>query len=352
MRKSDVFFLEVKFTGYLFLIIFLFISCSKKQFLNQSNYIFKSVTGKPDYSNIDYWASHPWKIDAADNIPKSILNKNIDSLADVFFLHPTTYISLKNSTGWNADINDVELNKKTDRSSILYQASVFNEHCRIFAPRYRQANFKAFFIKDSLKAKIAFDSAYEDVKTSFEYYLKHFNNKRPIIIAAHSQGTLHAARLLKDYFENKPLHQQLVAAYIIGLPVFDNYFKVLQPCKDSSQTKCFIGWRTFKEGYLPRFVRRENLKAYVTNPLMWTMDENLASSTLNKGGILRDFDKVIPELVNARVHKNILWVNKPKFFGSIFLTTKNYHIADYNFFYMNIRENVAARIKNYQQNKN
>lgn len=351
MCKSDIFFLRIKMVAFFFIILILN-SCSKKQFANQSNYIFKSTNGKPDYSNIDYWASHPWKIDAADNVPSSVINKKIDSVVDVFFLHPTTYISFKMPMGWNADIDDKMTNKKTDKGAILYQASVFNQHCRIFAPRYRQANFKAFFIKDTLKAGSAFDTAYEDVKTAFEFYLKHYNNNKPIIIAAHSQGTLHAARLLKDFFENKPLQEKLVAAYIIGLPVFDNYFTHLQPCKDSTQTKCFIGWRTYKEGYVPGLVSREKPKAYVTNPLTWTLDENFASSTLNKGGILKDFNNVIPALVHAQVHNNILWVNKPKFFGNIFLTIKNYHIADYNLFYMNIRENVATRIKAFQTKKN
>ncbi len=41
----------------------------------------------------------------------------------------------------------------------------------------------------------AFDLAYEDLKTAFENYLKHYNKGRPIIIASHSQGSLHALRL-------------------------------------------------------------------------------------------------------------------------------------------------------------
>jgi hypothetical protein len=83
--------------------------------------------------------------------------------------------------------------------------------------------------------------------------------------------------------------------------------------------------------------------------LTWKLDETNASSTLNKGGLLRDFDKVIPALVHAQVHGNVLWVNKPKFFGNIFLTMKNYHIADYNLFYLNIRENVETRIRSFRK---
>lgn len=322
-------------------------SCSSPKFLNENNYQFKSPSEIPDYSSLNYWASHPWKIDPADNIPSSIQNKKQDSLSDVFFIYPTTYTELKMSMGWNAEIDNEILNKKTDNSTILYQASVFNEHCRIFAPRYRQANLKAFYTPDKNAAGKAFDLAYEDVKKAFEYYLENYNSGRPIIIASHSQGTLHAARLLKEFFENKKLEKQLVCAFIIGLPVFTNYFKELQPCMDSLQTGCFITWRTFKEGYVPVFVQKEKEIAYVTNPLTWKLDENFASSKLNRGGILRNFNKVIRGVVHAQAHGSILWVNKPKFFGNIFLTTKNYHIADYNLFYMNIRDNVNTRIQSY-----
>lgn len=346
MKYSDEFFIYRKW--YIIFCVFFastFISCSQSKISNSVNYNFKSFGGTPDYSNLNYWASHPWKTDPADNIPLTIQNKTKDSLADVFFIHPTTYTEVAMPMGWNAEIDNETLNKKTDNGTILYQASVFNQHCRIFAPRYRQANLKAFFTSDKSAADKAFDIAYDDVRAAFEYYLKYYNNNRPIIIASHSQGTLHAVRLLKEFFENKPLQKKLVCAYLIGLPVFTSYFKELKPCTDSTATGCFVSWRTFKEEYVPEFVEIETEKAYVTNPLTWMLDEKPAPASLNQGGILRDFDKIIPGLVHAQVHGNILWVNKPQFFGSVFLTMKNYHIADYNFFYTNIRENVETRIK-------
>lgn len=344
---------KTKFTKtsllFYFCFILFLISCSQKYFPNNTGYKFKNATGTPDYSLLKYWASHPWKWDAADSIPASVENKNKDSLADVFFIHPTTYTNLAMPMGWNAEIDNEAINKKTDEGTILYQASVFNKHCRIFAPRYRQANLKAFFTANKDHADKAFDLAYEDIKTAFEYYLQNYNQGKPVIIASHSQGTLHAARLLKNFFEGKPLQKKLICAYIIGLPIFKNYFNELKPCSDSVAAGCFVSWRTFKEGYVADFVQKEKDEAVVTNPLTWDLKESLAPAVLNKGGILKDFNKVIPGLVNAQVHGNVLWVNKPRFFGSIFLTMKNYHIADYNLFYMNIRENAATRIKHFLQ---
>ena len=330
---------------FLFALSIIFFSCSPKKYNPSINYNFKNFSNQPDYNNLDYWAAHPFKKDPSDNVPEDLKFELKDSIADVFFIHPTTYTDNNLPMGWNADINNDDLNRKTDNSTILYQASVFNKYCRVFAPRYRQANLHAFFTRDSDSAKKSLDLAYTDVKGAFEYYLTNLNKGRPIIIASHSQGTLHAQRLLKEFFEGQPLQKQLVCAYIIGLPVFSDYFSILKPCEDSTATGCIIGWRTFKEGYIAPFVAKENQKAIVINPLTWAMDSSLATKELNKGGVLRNFNQVIQGLVHAEIHGNILWVNKPQFFGSIFLTTKNYHIADYNLFYKNIRDNVGTRIK-------
>ncbi|MEO6820156.1 MAG: DUF3089 domain-containing protein [Ginsengibacter sp.] len=300
-----------------------------------------------DYKNLNNWAAHPLKKDPSDQIPSNAPDQRIDSLADVFFIYPTTYTDDKMAMGWNANIDDKALNKKTDNSAILYQASVFNRYCRVYAPRYRQANIAAFYSDDKQSSKEALDRAYKDVKAAFQYYLKYENHGRPIIIASHSQGTLHAGRLLREFFENKPLEKQLVAAYIIGLPVFTDYFTAIKPCKDSSATGCFVTWRTFEEGYIAPFVQEETRKAIVINPLTWSTDTTMAPATLNKGGMLRNFNKLIPGLVQAQIHGNVLWVNKPRFLGSIFIKTKNYHIADYNFFYENIRDNAGVRINSF-----
>ena len=334
----------------LFIIICttILISCSKKNHVQYKNYSFKSIDGKPDYSNMNYWAAHPWKWDPSDSVPanetKKLLN---DSTVDVFFIHPTTFVD-KLDERWNADIDDSVLNIKTDYSAILYQASAFNKNSRIFAPRYRQAHLKTFYTDNKLKAALSFEKAYADVKAAFDYYLQHYNGNRPIIIASHSQGTIHAGRILKDYFDGKPLQKKLVCAYVIGMPVPENYLINILPCKDSTSTGCFVCWRTFKKGYTDtNYVSKEKTKSIVVNPLTWKSDTVYAPPTMNLGGVLKNFKNIKQHVVDAQIHGNILWASKPKFFGSIFFTQKNYHVADINLFYENIKENTATRIKYY-----
>lgn len=335
---------------YRFFLLGVFVSalysCSKNNYANRTIYQFKSETGLPDYQNLDYWAAHPWKKDLSDSVPKPLLqNYNPDSLVDVFFIHPTTLTDFTDLR-WNADIDDANINAKTDYSTILYQASVFNETSRVFAPRYRQAHIKAFY-SDGKENENAFEIAYTDVKTAFEYYLQNYNFNRPIIIASHSQGTKHAGRLLKEFFENKPLYTNLVCAYIIGMPMPDIYFSTLKPCKDSLSTGCFVAWRTFKSGYQPDFVENEKFKSVVINPLTWTATTDPIPAKYNRGGILKNFNKLVPKTVSTQIHNNILWSSKPNISGKIFFNKKNYHVGDINLFYMNIRENVVTRTNSF-----
>src|ERR1039457_5413588 len=103
----------------------------------------KQSNTPPDYSQLKNWAAIPGKHSPADSIPAFIKDEKRDTDVDVFFLHPTTYTG--RFEGWNAHIDDEAINKKTDMGAILFQASVFNGSCRVFAPRYRQAHLKAFF---------------------------------------------------------------------------------------------------------------------------------------------------------------------------------------------------------------
>ena len=297
----------------------------------------------PFYDDLRNWAAHPLKEDPSDSIPTEISSSGTgDSSADVFFIHPTTFTN-STDTGWNGSIDNDTLNAKTDFSTILYQASAFNQY-RLFAPRYRQAHLRSYYTIDTLRAKKAFDLAYEDIRAAFENYLLN-NKERPIILAAHSQGSTHALRLLKDYFQSGSLRERLVVAYIIGMyiPSLGN----LSLCKDSIATGCVCAWRTFRSGYIPDHVDKESGPAFVTNPLTWNTENTKASRMQNKGSVIRDFNKVYKFAADAKIENHVLWVSQLRFPGSIFVRQKNFHIGDINLFYMNIRENVNTRVRAY-----
>jgi len=295
----------------------------------------------PDYSLPENWAALPFRQDAADEIPKNEIWIN-DSLkeADVFYVHPTMYT--KGAT-WNADLNDQKLNDRVDRLPVRFQASPFNKVGRVYAPRYRQAILDVFRLRDSNSEK-ALDLAYEDVKRAFEYYLKNYNDGRPIIIASHSQGSLHAQRLLKDYFDEKPLKKKLVAAYVIGYAINETMYTGMTLCKDSLETGCYVTWMSCRWGYKPT---RGFFKSNVSvNPLTWTTTPDKINRKQGVGGILLNPRKKFKQANTVKIYETHLWVRtRIPFFPFL----RNMHVLDYNLFWYDIRENVQDRFDLYKK---
>ena len=308
----------------------------------------------PDYAQDSCWAALPTRRDSADAVPRrsGLRDEQATAIADVFFVHPTTFFR---SAAWNADLSQGKLNRFTDVSTIRHQATAFNAAGRIYAPRYRQATLYSFFDEQTPNGQAALDLAYADVKAAFQYYLAHYNQGRPLIIAGHSQGTAHATRLLHDFFDNDPkLRRRLVAAYLIGFKVKPDEYQTIRPCADSLAIGCFVTYNAAAEGNdFPPFH-----PFAVTNPLTWTLDTLQAPATLNRGGVGMDFKEIDPQVTDAKIHRGLLWVTPPKPGGyPRFLLPgrpelrHSFHIAEYGLFYMNIRENAQARVRAWQQVK-
>ncbi|MEN8226450.1 MAG: DUF3089 domain-containing protein [Bacteroidota bacterium] len=264
----------------------------------------------PDYDDPETWAALPSKDDVAGKVPKrSDLKDDQDHAeADVFYVHRTTLLS---NTRWNANVKSRRLNKRTDREAIRNQASIFNESCKVFSPRYRQATLYSFFDKSGSGAK-ALDLAYQDIKKAFSHYLEHYNAGRPIVLAAHSQGAEHAQRLLHDFFDDKELHHKLVIAYLVGMPVSENTFKIIPPGDHPSQIGCFVSWSTFGWGIQPNYFQAAYQNAVCTNPLTWNKNADHGGIDLHLGGVPMNFKRIDKNFIEARCVKGVLWVRNRK----------------------------------------
>lgn len=305
------------------------------------------VPEAPDYSNLDHWSALPTKKDNADLLPKNKLgleDRQANAEVDVFYIHPTTYTKAE-WPGWNGDVYDAALNERTDNLPIKYQASAFNGVGKIYAPRYRQAHLRAFFHAEEGGWQ-AIRTAYTDVKTAFQYYLDNYNNGRPFILAAHSQGTFHGAMLVREMIEGKPLADQMIAAYLVGVPMQDTTFQQFSLCTSPDETGCYVSWLTYARDYQP-----ENYDTYlkdcnIVNPLTWTCEQGVVSHQKNDGFVGRKF-KLREATWDAEITNGMLWVGKPHMPLGKLLSMKNFHIADYNIFWLDVRKNAALRAESY-----
>ena len=107
--------------GYILLV--LFASC-KAVVLPTGTFSETNLPAETDYSKPANWAALPTIEDFADLTPDTTFMQDLQSIseADVFFLHPTTYVGDKGEDQWNASCDDEVCNEKTEEGAIRYQA--------------------------------------------------------------------------------------------------------------------------------------------------------------------------------------------------------------------------------------
>jgi len=264
---------------------------------------------RPDYGDEGSWAARPDFENCANvNPPGTDTGSSKESLkADVFYLHPSTFYS---TTRWSADVDDPFVRFMTDDALMTQQASAFNGAGRVFAPRWRQMTAWGYF-DTSNSSQIpagaethsrteAMRRGYEDVRSAWKYYVEKYNPglQRPFILAAHSQGTEHAIRLLQDRGgfndDGTAFTAKLIAAYLVGAEVYPSVtgFPV---CRTPRATGCIVGWQSHAVGSDPSLFRIQPATASLrhggqpgeallcVNPLSWEYEGGAVPREANPG---------------------------------------------------------------------
>ena len=304
---------------------------------------------KPNYSDKDSWAVLPGNI--PDEISIFNINENKKE-ADVFYIYPTL-IDSKNQREWNSDIWNEDIRNDVINRPVKYQASAWLDAGNLYVPYYRQAHIRVFNDKFRVDGDKALNLAYNDIKEAFTYYLENFNNDKPFIIASHSQGTIHAKRLIAEFIDGKELQKKLIAAYLVGIKVFEDEFKNIKPMNSANETGGFVTWNTFKFNKYPRKDNYENwFKGGVTtNPITWD-DSKETKKDLHKGLLYRDL-KIFSQNIDIKLIDGIVWSTVPNVPGKILLkTVRSYHFADINLFWVDIKENAKLRVDQWFKKNN
>lgn len=115
--------------------------------------------------------------------------------------------------------------------------------------------------------------------------------------------------------------------------------------ESSGQTQCFVGWRSYAKGEIPKGATAEKGNSVCVNPLRWTTSEEWASAELHLG-FMNGFETIKPHTLGAGIEPatKLLWVDATEVKDEKGQKVKNLHVFDYNLFWMNIRQNVKQRI--------
>ena len=317
------------------------------------------VSSGPDYSKAETWVARPdFKDNPSKWVPEGVGTIGLDmERSATFYVHPTTYLERDR---WNAPIDVGRDASRRARVFVQSQASAFNAFSDVWAPKYRQAAYGAFLL-NSADAQRALDLAYRDVQAAFDQFLRAQPAGTPIILAGHSQGSLHLLRLLVD--RKSQLKGRLIAAYIVGWPVgmrADLPATGLLPCTNQNQAGCVLSWQSFKEPANTEMITnawvgtngltgapRSRDDMLCTNPLTGAKD-GVASPSANNGTLVPNGDLstalIVRERVGARCDKGFLMIGGDvPTLGPYVLPGNNYHVYDYALFWGSIQEDAIYR---------
>lgn len=310
----------------------------------------------PNYAAEESWALAP-------------INAPTTMVADVFFVHPTTY---NGGEEWNGPINHPRSRRLLEQVMLPNYAGPFARVGRVFAPRYRQASLYAMRTarEDSREAR---RFAYDDVRRAFRYYLAHWNGGRPFILAGIEQGGSIAERLVREEIAADPaVLRRFAAAYLIESPTPADAYGPDQPipaCRSRDQARCVVAYVSAPQGddRLSRHIRERALvwdllgqlqplggrRLLCVNPMLGARSDAVAPERLNLGAVNASNlewgvrPAFMPHQVASQCRQGVLERTRPR---SVTLKpargwADRLKAPGFNVFYADLEADALARLK-------
>jgi hypothetical protein len=314
-----------------------------------------------EFTTTDYSAPENWLV----------LPEANDMAVDIFYLYPTVYYKLSPDDAMMCDINN-PLMRTNAQSAFHYQATAFETVGNIYAPYYRQPDIAtSLSLSEKDRSALLSGITKADVFAAFDYYIEHYNNGRPFVLAGHSLGSNMLLLLPSEYMGEHPdVYARMVAAYVIGYSVTEDYLAAnphLKFAENSNDTGVIISFNTqasTTEGKNPILLNG----GLVINPISWTRDSTTATAAQNLGSIILNPDRTVDLDENGNFLRVMNFadatadsksgvlicstVDVDKFTPEKTLFPKGiFNTYDYAFYFYNIRENATNRTKKFQDNQ-
>jgi hypothetical protein len=283
---------------------------------------------------------------------------------DVFYLYPTAW-TRGEGEAYLAEIDNASMRTRAPTVE-AQQTAAYRESANVYAPFYRQndAVWGLSLTPEELQTYFR-GTPYIDAKTAFEYYLNHYNNGKPFILASHSQGSSVMNALLQLYMADHPdVYKRMVAAYVIGYAVTEDNlaeYPHLKFAESATDTGVIVSWNTEMPGVTERNpVILDGTLAI--NPITWTRDETPASAAQNLPSRMYAKDDTDATIYTDYEHYADATLDLER--GVVLCATLNpdewslpaavgwprgvYHNGDYALYFHSLQKNVADRMAAYK----
>jgi hypothetical protein len=220
-------------------------------------------------------------------------------------------------------------------------AEYMAEGNNFYSPYYRHITLDSWAtLNEDTISRRYHDVAWVDIQNSFNYFLEHYNNSRPFILAGFSQGAKSVVELMKVMPEN--VRKRMVAAYVLGYKVTPDdvvaapWITAASDSIDTGVTICYNSVSDVK--YIKPVVSSPNVMCI--NPVNWRTDATPAilndtiTVTLNT-----DYNVLVLDGFDGSYLPNILNI----------LNVGDYHGIEPWVYSECLRKNFHQRIKAFRQ---
>ena len=294
----------------------------------------------PDYADPESWAYFA-------------LGEDKD--VDVFLICPLV--------DTRSERNAYDLNDKLKGrfvNALDMEKGIYKDVGRLYSPYYRQMSAGAYRLPEAEREK-AKAVAYADISAAFRWYLDHENGGRPLILAGFSQGSEMCLELLKEFFgdtaEGDALRERLITVYAIGWRVTEadtQAYPQIVPAQGERDLGTVVSFDCEDGSLTDTIIIPEGMKTLSINPLNWKTDGTMADRSENLGAVMSAGAEPIPALCGAYIGDRGQLVVTDVAAGDYppgldLFPAGAYHVYDYMFFFMNLKQNLSDRVAAYDQ---
>jgi len=300
------------------------------------------TAGDPARTPTDYSVAAHWLANPAGRGDKEV---------DVFFLYPTCCFGTAPVCMADDPAMHTEAAKVRDAHAGIFRSANF------YAPFYRQLSLDHISGLGNMPHVDAAIRAIPlvDCQNAFQYYLEHYNHGRPIIFAAHSQGTIIARHLLLWIKDAHPeVVKRTIAAYLIGFAITPEYLAQsgLGFAEQRDDTGVIISYNTESPAATASPFVDLLPGGIAINPINWKRDATYASKQESLGSRIRFGDGPAvdrPHFADARLNarRGTVQTTAPVKAGEPW-PPGVLHRFDYDLFWYDLRKNVEDRIEAWQ----
>ena len=268
----------------------------------------------------------------------------LDSLeVDVFFLHPT---QLYRGDHWNAHLDNKRVNRLIDNTPCASKPAHSTWAGACMLPGTGK-HILACSRGKTAPVGMPWNSPTKTFARRSFTTSKPGTTDAPSFLRAIGKAVGYLRWLLQEFFDGKPLAEQLVVAYGPGFDYYASDFKTLPFCEEADQTGCVCTWMSYGEGHFPNWLEANGQTPVCTHPVTWMLAGNNEAEG-HQGVVLSQMRYAFPESIEAHIERGVLQIHEPEIpFGGA-LQRDNWHVGDINLFWLNIRENTKQRILSFR----